>query len=385
LVAKVNRVGDEAQLHAEIMGRRYTIKNIRMPQMLKGILPISMRNPLKYNVMQKITQNQIPASCRVEPRYISTFDNKTYEYELNDCYHLLFKDCSQEIPVAVMAKQLNNGQEKEIKILAGEIQAMLKSEGSRMDIRLDVNGRQEVINVQPGNVKVIRENGRDLMEIKRYEDGVYLINALRQSLWVLTDGKRIEVSGSYMLRSRACGLCGDLNGENTADLKTPRKCMMSRPRYAAYSYMMEESCQGIPSQDKSKYQEEKSECIKEEVIPTPLQRLAKIVLNQHANQPMISQHLVQKQNKSGQVCISVQKIDVCSKINKFETVEPQPMDVQRKRVQYVCMDSHTQLAQQLEKRAKAGETLDLLSAGQPIAFSKIEYEPRRCQRQSNRI
>ena len=49
--------------------------------------------------MQHMTRHQIPASCRVEPQYIWTFDNKTYSYELNDCYHLLFKDCAQQIPV----------------------------------------------------------------------------------------------------------------------------------------------------------------------------------------------------------------------------------------------------------------------------------------------
>lgn len=385
LKAMVSRVGDEAQISAEVMGRKFEIVNLRMPTMLKGVLPISMRNPLRYNLMQKITRHQIPASCRVEPRFISTFDNKTFGYELNDCYHLLFKDCSQRIPVAVLAKKLT-GEEKQVKILSGPIQVKLIPVNGQMKVELNVEGRQEEVRVQPGRVHQIKDaNNQVIMEVKRYADNVYLVNAIRESLWVLFDGKRIEVSGSYMLRSRACGLCGDLNGENTADLKTPEMCLMSRPRFAAYSYMIQESCQGIPSQDRSRYQQEKSECVKEEVIPTPLERLSKIVLAPEGTKPVISQHLVQRQNQSGQVCISVQKVKVCSKINKNETEEPRPVKVQRRRIQYICYLATTQLAQQLEQRARAGESLELTAAGQPVAFSKIEYEPTLCHRQSNQI
>ena len=45
---------------------------------------------------------------------------------------------------------------------------------------------------------------------------------------------------------------------------------MSHPRFAAYSYMIQESCQGIPSQDLARYQQEKTKCVKQEIIPTTL-------------------------------------------------------------------------------------------------------------------
>merc|ERR1711934_483549 len=134
------------------------------------------------------------------------------------------------------------------------------------------------------------------------------MGAIQESLWVLFDGKNAEISGSTLLRSRSCGLCGDLNGENTADLKTPERCIMSRPRLAAYSYMIQEaSCAGIPS--------------------------------------------------PGKVCISKQMVKICSKINKSETEEPKPIKVQRKVLEYVCEEASTPLAQQLEQRAKSGEIL----------------------------
>ena len=72
-------------------GHHYEIRNLRLPAIFKHVLPLSLRNPLLYVGLQKLSASHIPASCRVEPTLISTFDNKTYSYELNNCYHLLFR------------------------------------------------------------------------------------------------------------------------------------------------------------------------------------------------------------------------------------------------------------------------------------------------------
>ena len=100
---------------------------------------------------------------------------------------------------------------------------------------------------------------------------------------------------------------------------------------------------------------------------------------------MLLQHLVFKQPKSGLTCLSVQRLRVCSKVNKNESQEPRPVKVQPRRVQYVCYDSNTRLAQQLEQRARASEALELTAYGKVYSFSKIDYEPTQCERQSNQL
>merc|ERR1712117_659121 len=94
---------------------------------------------------------------------------------------------------------------------------------------------------------------------------------------------------------------------NTADLKTPRKCLMSKPRLAAFSYMIAEpSCQGIPSQLRPQYERELNQCVKETIILTPLERLVeKLSPISQLPRPLISQHIVEK--RDNQVCISVQR------------------------------------------------------------------------------
>ena len=85
--------------------------------------------------------------------------------------------------------------------------------------------------------------------------------------------------------------------------------------------------------------------------------------------------------ESGKVCISKQMVKICSKINKSEIKEPKPIKVQRKKMEYVCEEISTPLAQQLEVRAKSGEVMTMEMINKPVAFSKFEYEPVICQRQ----
>merc|ERR1719187_2237356 len=269
IITKVSRVGTEAQLIIEYNGRRYEVRNIRIPVLLKGVFPLSLRTPFLFVGLNRLTQ--IPAACHVAPTHIRTFDGKTYNYQMNNCFHLLFKDTTETLPIAVMARNLQ-GVSKEVKVLAGVAEVLMTPiSTTNMKIQMNLNGQQQIIEVQPGMVKVIRDvNGLEILHIKRFEDNVYAVHAIQEQLMVLFDGKHAQIFGSPLLRARSVGLCGDLNAETTADLKTPERCIMSQPRLAAYSYMIQESCQGIPSQDLAKYQQEKTKCVKEEIIPTVL-------------------------------------------------------------------------------------------------------------------
>jgi len=268
IITKVNPVGDEAQLIIEYNGRRYEVRNIRLPTLLKGVFPISLRTPFLFVGLNRLTK--IPAVCHVASTHIQTFDRKMYNYELNNCFHLLFGDITQKIPVAVMARNLQ-GDSKEVKILAGVAEVLMtRISAANMKIQLNLNGEQQIVEVQPNEVKVIRHNGLEILHIRRSEDNVYAVYAVQEHMMVIFCGKHAQIFGNPLLRARSCGLCGDLNTETTADLKTPERCIMSRPRFAAYSYMIQDSCQGIPSQDLARYQQEKSRCVKQEIIPTPL-------------------------------------------------------------------------------------------------------------------
>merc|ERR1711976_1078882 len=140
---------------------------------------------------------------------------------------------------------------------------VMQRQSSEVMIQMNLEGRTEQIQVHHNQVKEITNSqGRVVMEVMRYVDNVYHILLRNENTLVLFNGERVEISAPQMLKSRACGLCGDLDHENTADLQTPERCIMSKPLYSAYSYMIEESCQGIPSQDKPRYEQERQQCAK---------------------------------------------------------------------------------------------------------------------------
>merc|ERR1712136_373001 len=111
------------------------------------------------------------------------------------------------------------------------------------------------------------------------QDAVF-VHLPQQMLKVLSNGSVIEVVAPQFLKYRAVGLCGDMNGERSADLKTPRMCVL-RPRLAALSFMLNKSgakagferCSGIPATLKEEFVRETTKCPREAIIPTPVSRL----------------------------------------------------------------------------------------------------------------
>jgi len=393
ITAVFGRVGSEAQIKIERSNVAWKITNVRLPSSaFRNVLPLSLRNPIPARLIQKISQGQSPASCRVEPTTVGTFDNKTYSYELNSCWHLLTKDCSGKSPVAVLAKGGEVDNKKAVKILSGvtivEMKPTSTSSGSML-IKVIVKGGERIVDLSKGQTftEKCSTSGKVLVEMKRYSDDVYAVVLPQENLEVLFDGHRVEIVAPQMLKSRACGLCGDLNGENTADMKTPRECVMSQPKLAAFAYMLnkeggEGSCQGIPSQYRTKYERESRQCIKEREIPTPLSGLVKRVRSGLVQKPIISVHAVEKQ--TGKLCISKQKINVCSGSKTIQISKPylqgsQPESAIPKAVEFVCITAPSSEARSIQQRAEAGETLSAELQQHSTVYRKTVYEPVLCK------
>merc|ERR1712126_779037 len=81
------------------------MKNIRIPQSLQGLLPVNVQNTDAINILQKLTNGQAPSTCSIENgKQVKTFDNVEYqlnEGQLNNCEHVIFKDCSEDSKVQV--------------------------------------------------------------------------------------------------------------------------------------------------------------------------------------------------------------------------------------------------------------------------------------------
>ncbi len=99
------------------------------------------------------------------------------------------------VPVAVLAKSSSNLQ-KEVKVLAG-IAALKMSPSTIGSFRINIDGQEQQIQLQPGMFKQIKHNSQVVFEARRYADNVILVSFPLESLWVLYDGERIEISAPH--------------------------------------------------------------------------------------------------------------------------------------------------------------------------------------------
>merc|ERR1711951_325744 len=203
-------------------------------------------------------------------------------------------------------------------------------EGS--SLKVIVNGEQ----IHPIVGKVVKKTvqGKIAAMVMMFQDGVVSVHVPERDITVLSNGVMVEVVAPQLLKSRAVGLCGDMNGERSADLKTPGQCVM-RPHLAAVSYLINKSgsasgferCSGIPSTLKTEFQTESAKCARETVIPTSVSILAERI--SLLNRPVGMTHIVEKQ--STKMCISKQMVKTC--LSK-------PLSIKQKSVEFSCSPTH---------------------------------------------
>merc|ERR1711955_17060 len=266
--------------------------------------PIVMKESISSRVVKMLTKSRLPSKCSIEGNRVATFDKLIYDYTLNDCEHVIFRDCTESPKVMVSVKKTTSqhivkavidGNKYELEMIKG-------SRGARTNPgQVKVNGQVKQAAPRVQGEPIMFEDASN--QISLYEDGVYEIFSMRHGLTIRADSESAEVKAFHgRLRNLACGLCGDLNDEKTACVKSGQQCVMSSPRLAAYSYMVEDGqCAGIPAQEKAVLQKETKECVRKEVLPS---------------QVLDMEH--------GQICISMKQVQMCP-----STVTPAQMNPSR--------------------------------------------------------
>merc|ERR1719167_2001979 len=83
-------------------------KNIRLPAWIRQILPLHHSTNLVEQVYRAVLDERLYGKCILERGHVHTFDKKTYNYQLDDCYHMVAADCSKRNSHAVLAKEKDN-------------------------------------------------------------------------------------------------------------------------------------------------------------------------------------------------------------------------------------------------------------------------------------
>merc|ERR1712168_1279160 len=229
----------------------------------------------------------------------------------------------------------------------------------REQVTLKINGQEK----QVQEIKKVQREEMKETHVTKHEDGVYSIHSYKYGVEVLCDGERLMVrTNEVVFRNRATGLCGDLNGEETADLKTGRQCVLSESELTGLRFMLEDGkCRGIPEEKKTQIEREEERCVKEEVEPTIV---SGIVTPKRSN-PTERRQLNVKQGQK--TCFSKNMIRSCN--------QSTPKEVRARQVGYVCMNGPK--ANVMERRVKSGDRAPELQ-NMPTDFSQTVYEPSQC-------
>jgi len=345
-------------------GEEVKVENLRLGHGARGLLPICTRHTLATRVLQKLTDYNAPTSCVVEGGKVETFDGYEYGYSLNDCEHIVFSEASPRPRVAVSAKETPQQQTVIMVVDGHKYELEIKkdsrhSRGNKAVIRVNGEVKEEFVEQE--------QNTYDDLDtyITSYEDGVYKIHSKKYGVIVLVDGKRMEVeSYQHILRNRVTGLCGDMNGERYADLKSSKQCIMASPRLSALTFMLEDGqCRGVTAEEKTELRSEQERCVRKEVYPTKVSKIFQAEVEGN-HQPELK-HLIQEREK--EICFSKELVRSC--VRSF------PKEVKSKQVEFTCRSGPK--AEILKKRVQAGELITELKT-YPTSYTQTVYQPRQC-------
>jgi len=179
---------------------------------------------------------------------VKTFDNSTYTYELDGCYHVLVAESSrqgQESSFAVLAKEVEG--KKEVKLFIHETEVVMKPTRSytiqNKEYEILVDGQR--ITIRPNERKEIpTKSTKVVLKLIRSPDDVLILET--PYLRVIYDGELVEIKESGVLVERDFkGLCGSNNGDQRSDVLTPKSLVAPTYQAAAISHRVGKSCPSL--------------------------------------------------------------------------------------------------------------------------------------------
>ncbi len=148
---------------------KVVFNNVRIPTYFGYFFPMtSLRNPIS-SVVKKVTGRPLHPVCSLEKEWVNTFDNRTTELKLDDCFHLLSADCSMYKRFSVLVRSLTKtSQTKEMKIFLGKTSVIITPTGrhSRYQNVLEVRVNGTEITLTKGQTVIIRDQHKtEILEL----------------------------------------------------------------------------------------------------------------------------------------------------------------------------------------------------------------------------
>merc|ERR1719228_64066 len=120
------------------------LRNVRVASSMKGLVPFFVMESLPMLLIESVTHYRAPSVCVVEGNKVETFDKVIYDYIMNDCEHVIFKDCTEAPKVLVSVKKASALHIVKVVIDDNkyELELVKAARGSRADAgKVKINGQ----------------------------------------------------------------------------------------------------------------------------------------------------------------------------------------------------------------------------------------------------
>jgi len=210
-----------------------------------AVFPLELNQRVSIMAIDYALAGQYAPSCTLEGDHVSTFDNKTYEYDMNSCYHVAAMDCSPRGNLSIVAYETDTPGMKALRIHAGNhLVQVIPTAGKQSPMKIMV-GRHE-LEIPVGEVREQHESdelGEDQLWliVKRPQVNAIVLESPTFGFHIASDGYTNEISFSNLYRNNTCGMCGDFDGQKEAEFKDPQARVLSEGALSAISYAMESS------------------------------------------------------------------------------------------------------------------------------------------------
>lgn len=243
--------GSERRLSYEIDGPGIHVLYKNIPFTMSPLSTFPLAGASYFQMIQRQAGHRF---CTVGSQAVTTFDNFTYSMpQINDgCFKLITKDCSPEQNFIVLGAAVGSG--KVIKVYVAnkfKVEFLPDKEGKSVgDIKL--NGQSvQLAGIESKPVRQMTKMGPNNLEAFsiEYNGAYYTLQSKLYRFAVSTDGTWIFVQQSKYYAGKSCGICGDANGDQLQEFKSPSSPMKTCKNSSdfVWSHVLPSTCASRPT------------------------------------------------------------------------------------------------------------------------------------------
>jgi len=337
----------------------FRYSNIRLPEKLRILLPFVASEYNKEKLISTLQGASVYPKCRIGDHVVKSFANRTYTYEMDDCYHVLTADSSKHQTHSVMAKQVQGKKYVKVFVLGSKI--ILKPLQQQIEIEID----EQRVQLNKGERKEVEsQNKKVTYRLRRTADEVVIVETPYNR--IATNGVVVEIENTRIIPQRELrGICGGASGDRRSDLLTAQSCIALTAEAAALSYrVQDQSCSSLNNQQQA-VKQQLNTCLKPQVQKSQVSQ----VLRMQSEKCSQMKHTMVKQ--TGKLCISQIPMVKCGG-------GCAPKSTIKKSVPFTCIPSDRRRVIQLyEEKVRRGVILPELR-NMDKSFSTEMYVPVSC-------